>query len=856
MKRLGFFDRKEVESDEVKGGVFLTCESCGLSKKSTNPKLGVTGKGNKKILLLGEANSPTEDRTGRHWTGAGSEVLKKELDFNKIHIYDDCWSLNVVRCSHRKTLTKHQINCCSRFLEETILELKPKVIICFGRTPLQALFENQYSISGEFETWRGATIPSIKYDCFVCPTYPPLHMQDTKKQESLLAFKKDIANAVCLNKPALYNKEKIHYISDLNILRKVIKPGNTISIDFETTGLKPHTKGHRIICASVSPNVDEAYVFEIPTKSEELQPFLDILENPKIYKMAHNMKYEHTWAKVIWGIEIQGWIWDSMLSAHILDNRRGVVGLKFQAFTLLGSTDYSSDINQYIRTKDRDSNGFNNILTLIETDEGKKKLLKYCALDTIYQYRIAQIQQERMQGELLDAYKLFHNGILTLSQAEQIGMRLDLDVVKEAENYLENQINVYHKKLINSEFYASFKKINGAKANYDSNTQLADYLYNSLELKPFKTTTGGNGSVDDEALRNLNIQELNYILEIRRLTKAKDTYLKAFVREQVDTIIHPNFNLHNVVSFRSSSDSPNFQNLPKRDKEIFNLVRGCIFPRKGYQLAEVDFKGIEVSIACTYHKDKKMIEYLLDDSSDMHGDMAEQIFLIDKLDRSKSSHKTLRSASKNAFVFPQFYGDYYKNNALGLCQWMELSQGVWRDGQGIELEKGISIASHLRKNGIANFNQFTEHIRQIELDFWNNRFPAYGRWKKRIYNSYLRNGQVTSHTGFTYTAEMRKNEVTNYPVQGSAFHCLLWSVIRLNEIIKQKQWKTRIVGQIHDSIVLDIYPPELPQISRICKRIMTVELANNWQWINVPLDISMEVGEVNGSWTTLKEIKL
>lgn len=854
MKRLGFFNRKEIESDEVKGGVFLTCTSCGLDKSCTTPKLGVTGKGNKKILLLGEINSPTDDRTATHWRGAGGGLLRKTLNEYGIDIDVDCWSLNVVRCYSRQA-TPHQIDCCQRFISETISELKPRIVIAFGRVALQALFDD-FSITGEFATWRGYTIPNTKYNCWVCPTYPPKFIDNTKKQEQRLVWERDIRNALQLGKLRTFPKEQITYIDDLDVLRQVIKEGDTISIDFETTGLKPHAKGHEIVCASVSPNANEAYAFEIPKKKSDLQPFLDILENPKIYKMAHNMKYEHTWAKVIWGIEIQGWIWDSMLSAHILDNRRGVVGLKFQAFTLLGSTDYSSDINQYIRTKDRDSNGFNNILTLIETDEGKKKLLKYCALDTIYQYRIAQIQQERMQGELLDAYKLFHNGILTLSQAEQIGMRLDLDVVKEAENYLENQINVYHKKLINSEFYASFKKINGAKANYDSNTQLADYLYNSLKLKPFKTTTGGNGSVDDEALRNLNIQELNYILEIRRLTKAKDTYLKAFVREQVDTIIHPNFNLHNVVSFRSSSDSPNFQNLPKRDKEIFNLVRGCIFPRKGHQLAEVDFKGIEVSIACTYHKDKKMIEYLLDDSSDMHGDMAEQIFLIDKLDRSKSSHKTLRSATKNAFVFPQFYGDYYKNNALGLCQWMELPQGVWRDGQGIELEKGISIASHLRKNGIANFNQFTEHIRQIELDFWNNRFPAYGRWKKRIYNSYLRNGQVTSHTGFTYTAEMRKNEVTNYPVQGSAFHCLLWSVIRLNEIIKQKQWKTRIVGQIHDSIVLDIYPPELPQISRICKRIMTVELANNWQWINVPLDISMEVGEVNGSWTTLKEIKL
>ena len=69
MKRLGFFNRKEIESDEVKGGVFLTCTSCGLDKSCTNPKLGFTGKGSEKILLLGEINSPTDDRTATHWRG-------------------------------------------------------------------------------------------------------------------------------------------------------------------------------------------------------------------------------------------------------------------------------------------------------------------------------------------------------------------------------------------------------------------------------------------------------------------------------------------------------------------------------------------------------------------------------------------------------------------------------------------------------------------------------------------------------------------------------------------------------------------------------------------------------------------
>ena len=102
---------------------------------------------------------------------------------------------------------------------------------------------------------------------------------------------------------------------------------------------------------------------------------------------------------------------------------------------------------------------------------------------------------------------------------------------------------------------------------------------------------------------------------------------------------------------------------------------------------------------------------------------------------------------------------------------------------------------------------------------------------------------------------MRRNEVINYPVQGAAFHCLLWCFIRLSKEIKKRGWKTRLIGQIHDSMVLDVYPPERERICKLIKRITTVELAKEWTWINVPLSVTIEIGDVDGDWTTLKEIE-
>jgi DNA polymerase I-like protein with 3'-5' exonuclease and polymerase domains len=111
-------------------------------------------------------------------------------------------------------------------------------------------------------------------------------------------------------------------------------------------------------------------------------------------------------------------------------------------------------------------------------------------------------------------------------------------------------------------------------------------------------------------------------------------------------------------------------------------------------------------------------------------------------------------------------------------------------------------------------------------------------------------------TGFKYGWEMRKNQVVNYPVQGSAFHCLLWSLIRVHKILKKRNYQTRIIGQIHDSIVLDVHPPELEAVSKLVKKTTTKALQQEWDWITLPLKVDAELGRVDGSWASLEKYKL
>ena len=73
---------------------------------------------------------------------------------------------------------------------------------------------------------------------------------------------------------------------------------NMIAFDYETTGIKPHAKGHRIVCVSVADNENHVYVFMMPKTKRERQPFIDLLKNKRINKIAHNIKFEDTWSIV------------------------------------------------------------------------------------------------------------------------------------------------------------------------------------------------------------------------------------------------------------------------------------------------------------------------------------------------------------------------------------------------------------------------------------------------------------------------------------------------------------------------------------------------------------------------------
>jgi hypothetical protein len=91
-----------------------------------------------------------------------------------------------------------------------------------------------------------------------------------------------------------------------------------------------------------------------------------------------------------------------MLATHIFDNRSGVSGLKFQVYVQFGIIDYSSEIAPFLMAKDnKDGNAINQIEELIKTKEGRRKLMIYCGYDSVYEYRLALLQMNRMSIDIL-----------------------------------------------------------------------------------------------------------------------------------------------------------------------------------------------------------------------------------------------------------------------------------------------------------------------------------------------------------------------------------------------------------------------------------------------------------------------
>lgn len=436
------------------------------------------------------------------------------------------------------------------------------------------------------------------------------------------------------------------------------------------------------------------------------------------------------------------------------------------------------------------------------------------------------------------AFQLLHEGSYALGVVQRNGMRIDEAYLHRAQEAIEKKIKKQVSLLKDTDIWRTWSRIYGDDSNFDSGPQLGRILYDELGIECKKFTEKGGRSTDEEALTAINSPFTRRLLHVRKLQKAKNTYIHNLLLESFGGYIHPSFSLNKVVTYRSSCSGPNIQNMPIRQPMMGKLIRRAFICRyRGGMIVEIDFSGAEVRVATCYHKDPTMVEYILNDY-DMHSAMAKECFKI-----VGDVPKALRQEVKGKFVFAAFYGDW----------WKQIAENLWGIIDDHDID-GVRLRHHLRNKGIRNLTKFTKHIRKVYDHFWNVRFPVYTQWKQDTWNFYLQNGWVQMLTGFVVQHTATRNEIINAPIQGSSFHCLLWTLIQLVKRLKKYKMKTVVTGQVHDSVICEVYPGELPALFDIVKTIVFEDLPKHWPWLIVPMETEAEGSETN--WHEKQELAL
>lgn len=654
----------------------------------------------------------------------------------------------------------------------------------------------------------------------------------TRGDETVKATKKVIMTKEELE---LYNQycEKVSVITDVKeaiYTLKIISKYDLLAFDYETTGKKPYRKGHKIFSASIS-NGKDSYSFPFFDDEEFRDLWKGILLCP-IQKICHNAKFESIWTKVILGYWPKNIIADTMINAHVIDNR-GKVGLKPLTKQYFNVGEYEDSISNFLSADSVEedkygANAFNRIDKAPLQD-----LLLYGGLDSLFTFLLYKKQLKELDGHTSIGAKFFTEASLDLARVEYEGFPFDSEQAKKSFNEIDNKMKSIEHDTLSMKEMKLWDKNKPFKFT-SSSPDLAYILFDKMKLKIKTKTETGKPKADATTLQKYKIPLVKNVLEWRRWKQIKGTYLQSCMRETIDGFIHTSLRLESVDTYRSSSANPNLQNIPVRDEEIMNIIRKCFVPKLGCKLGEFDYKAMEAACIACYNKDPNWIRYVSDINNDMHRDMAAKIYIKDKKDVSKND----RFLGKNGFVFPTVYGSYWKNTAVNL----------W------DCEK--ETKEHLKNKGIKTLDDFREHIHNVEDWFWFEQFPVGYEWMNKTLDDYEKKGYIELYTGFRCYAPMSRNQVINYRIQGTASHCKLWTLQQVSHELIKKKMKSRIMLEIHDSIIPNIYSEEEDYLDYIVWNYGTQKIKEHWEWLIVPLFIEKKISEINGNWSNMKTIGL
>lgn len=466
-----------------------------------------------------------------------------------------------------------------------------------------------------------------------------------------------------------------------------------------------------------------------------------------------------------------------------------------------------------------------------------------------------------------EAADLLIQGSVCMASLERVGLKIDVPYLDKAIADTKRQIAEMDDEMRGSKEYVLWERHFGDRTKIGSHAQLGTVVFDLMGYKrnPLAVTDSidldgtPRASDGEAAFKHVKLPFVKTWFGRMHLDKALGTFLYGIKNETTDGVCHPFFNLYTTMSYRPSSNRPNFQNQPVRNKVMSRIIRQCVVPRKGNVFITLDGQAQEVRSSCFYHKDPTFIKYVLG-GGDMHRDTCKDVYLLtdDELgpwDNKGDPGYLPRYAAKNKFVFPGFYGSYYA----------QMTPDLWdaMDELDLKTAQGVPMEQHLRRKGITSRGAcdpneepgrgtFEAHVRKCQDLFWK-RFPVYDQWKRDWWDLYQRNGGYNTLSGFTAEGIFRRNQVLCNANQGTAFHCFLLYLIEARKQIIRRRMKARCVLQVHDSSMFDCPREEVDDLVPLLKDLYEKYVPSKWPWVSIPLAADFEICETN--WFEAKKLK-
>jgi len=517
--------------------------------------------------------------------------------------------------------------------------------------------------------------------------------------------------------------------------------------------------------------------------------FKKFFENSSIEKTSQNIKTDIKILKK-YGITINGKIFDITL-AHYLINPDISHDLSLLSETYLN---YSKINLQLLLGKGKLKKEISNLETNIIIDIACENC------DIILQLK-SLFSKELIDSNLITLFNKIETPLLkVLAEMEYEGINLDVNFLKS----LSNDLNSDLIKLENKIFLEA-----GEKFNISSPKQLGEVLFEKMQLsKNPKKTKSGQYSTAEDILAELSKKHdfVKKILKFRSLSKLKNTYVDSLPEQVLKKTkrVHTEY-LQTVASTgRLSSINPNLQNIPIRTERGKQIRKAFIPKNKDYTILAADYSQIELRIIASISDEENMI-MAFKNNEDIHASTAAQVFDIDLKDVSKSQRSNAKTVN---------FGIIYGVSAFGLSNQTNLSRSESKDLIDTYYKKYSKLKTFISKQiSLARSNGYVETL----------------SGRKR----YLRN--INSSNGLIRSAAERN--AVNAPIQGTAADIIKIAMINIFNKFSEAKLKSKMLLQVHDELVFDVFNDEIELVKSIIKQEM-----ENAFTLKVPLTIDMDQG--------------